>query len=90
MIVAGGRIQRLICSTNWDLAGQSSLLLTASSVTACAVPPSPRGEGFEAAVSWLLFVEKLSWQQLMGENIRWSVFDKLGFGGGDCIIYAAW
>ena len=40
----------------------------ASSVTACAVPPSPEGEGFAAAVSWLLFVEKLSWQQLMGEK----------------------
>ena len=40
----------------------------------------PRGEGYDATVSWLLFVEKLSQQQLVGEKKKGgSVFDKLGF-----------
>ncbi len=41
----------------------------------------PRGEGFEVAVSWLLYVEKLPRQQLMVEKKGRSVFDEVGFGG---------
>ena len=39
--------------TNWNWQGDGGLPLTASSVTAYAVPPSPEGEGFEVPRPWL-------------------------------------